>query len=72
MPPIPMHIKIPSLDQNMVNLTKRTRNFTRWDRKVDKFLYQQSIVSEVVYNSDLRSRCGDQYFEQNLRDRHKD
>lgn len=70
MPPIPKHKA--NLSSDRVNLNKKPINFNRWDKKVDKFLYQQSIVSEAVYNADLRTRCGDQYFEQQLRDRHKE
>lgn len=39
---------------------------------MQKYLYQQAVVSEVVYNADLSTRCGNRYFEQLLRDRYKD
>jgi hypothetical protein len=43
-----------------------------WDRKVNKYLYQKSLTNEVVYQQDLRTRSGEQYFEQLMRDRHKE
>lgn len=38
---------------------------------INKYMYSKAIVSEIVYNQDLRTRCGIKYFEQDLRNRHK-
>lgn len=37
-------------------------NVDKYNEKVDKYHYQHSIVNEIEFSKDLRSRCGEQYF----------
>lgn len=55
-----------------MNTNEISKYISKWETKVDKYLYKKAMTNEVVYNQDLRTRCGDQYFEQLVRDRHKE
>lgn len=54
--------------KDRIYIKGKTSNMTN---NINKYLYSKAIVSEIVYNQDLRTRCGAKYFEQDLRDRHR-
>lgn len=73
---------MPILDIKDSNLPKKAQSHKktnsdinsarRWTEKINKFLLKRSIVEEIVYNQDLSTRFGHQYFEKIVRNRYQD